>query len=570
MTPDLSSVDKTAIQKVIEDNKITLWLNTTGELASKLPLYLLEGGWADSGKMISCVHASDEDAKVAAQENGDSSFLSYSVSFEDTTTPRTKVVHISSSLLLQGALVDPLVSRYSIIYIHQYHVRTIQMDIVIGLLKKVLKKRENLRVLISGASPESLDFLSVYLIAPPKISLEANTYPVDLHYVNISPGNYVDTALDVVLSSTKPLATGGIIVFMPSRDIGRFQDQLRESLRLAEVSMNVDALFSVSELLRLESSVLDFEHPAHVIVTSLPAELVARRLAVTVVIDTGFEEVKYSRYGFATVTKVEPVSQEVANIRTRIAGLSKAGRCYRLYPQNSFENLEKTRLPEIGRLALDHCILQLKSLGVDNILHFDYPHPPPSHMLAEAIDRLASLGVIDNEAHLTRPFGENVAQLPLEPSHAILLVSSLQYGCFEQIASLVALSLTKGDYFDHEKWLPFIAQEGDALTWLNIYESFLRMGRDKSWCRKYGFNETQLSRSVNIRDQLLRILQHRRIKIAKTELATSTAIRKCIASTYRRNLAFRLPDGSYQTMSGSLIMKIHPSSVLHVREALCI
>ncbi|KAF3907267.1 hypothetical protein ABW20_dc0107500 [Dactylellina cionopaga] len=175
-------------------------------------------------------------------------------------------------------------------------------------------------------------------------------------------------------------------------------------------------------------------------------------------------------------------------------------------------------------------------------------------MVEKAMDRLASAGVFDDEVQLTRPFGEQLAQLPLKPLHAMLLIRSLDQGCFEQIISLIALWLTKGEYFDHEKSGPFITQEGDTLTWLNIYESFLKTGPARPmWCRKYGLSEQRLLQAANVRGQLLRILRHRHIKTHHSELATSATIRKCIASVYKWNYAFQLPDGSFKTRCGSMV-----------------
>ncbi|EPS37046.1 hypothetical protein H072_9340 [Dactylellina haptotyla CBS 200.50] len=556
----MEKIDKIAAQKAVDDNNITLWMSVTGNSARKLPAFLLDAGWADTGGIICCVH--DDDMLSTGHD-----LFGYSISFEDTTSQRSKVVHVTTDLLIQGALVDPLLSRYSVLILQECHLRTIQIDVILGLLKKILKRRDDLRLLVSAATPECLDFISAYLPESRIISLETSTYPVDLHHTLSDIHNYMDTALETVLSSIGANSTGITAMFMPTQDGKRVYKELHGAPRFVESTAKLGFAFCLIDWMHLEHHILDSGTYDYVIVTSLPAELIARRVPVSTVIDSGFQELVFSRYGYAKMTKIVPVSQETANLRARIGGLTGSGKCFRLFTASTFEKLEKFELPEIWRLPLDHCILQLKSLGIDNTLRFDYPSPPPSAAVAEAMDRLALLGAIDSETRLTKPFGEQAAQLPLNPLHAMLLISSLEQGCFEQIATIIAVWLTKGEFFDHENSLPFIAQEGDALTWLNIYEGFVKAGPTRiAWCRKYSLDERRLSRAVHVRQQLLRILERRGIMAPKTELATSTTIRKCIAFVYKQNYASQAPDGSYRTANRSLTVKVHPSSVLYNRK----
>lgn len=468
--------------------------------------------------------------------------------------------------MIQEALVDPLLDRYSIVIVNDYHLRTLEIDLVLGLLKKILKKRENIHVLVAGATPESLDVLSNYLPDAKVLSLNTSTYAVDLHSISVSTDNYITTALETVLALPTTGASGNTVVFLPSKEGLELKRRLEDSSWASSEPPNVRSVNTPFELESFEKDVENAESTSCVIITSLPAGLVARRIPVTVAIDSGFQELRYGRHGFANLARTQPVSQETANQRARVAGLSAPGKCYRLYPQDRFDKLQKAETPEIQRTSLDHSILQLKSLGVDNILRFDYLSPPPSSMIAEALDRLAAIGAMDGNAELTKPFGEQLAQLPLKPLHGAVLLRSLEKGCFDQIISLIAVLLSKGDYFDHEKSQPFVAQEGDSLTWLNIYESFVKSGPAPArgnWCRKHGLSEQRLLKAVEIRDQLLRILQHRRIKTTKSELATSVTITRCIASVYQHNSASRISNGVFRTTEGSLEVRIHPSSVLY-------
>ncbi|KAF3088386.1 hypothetical protein TWF569_011462 [Orbilia oligospora] len=560
------------VQKAVDDQRVTIWVNTTHGSTETLSNYLLNAGWGVSGGLICFVHANDTAARQAAETKSSvqsaDSVASYSVLFETSSLPKTKILHTSACLLIQEALADPLLSRYSVVIIAEYHLRILETDLILGLLKKILKKRNDIHILIAGATQESLDALSIYLPDAKILSLNTPTYTVDLHSIPVSTDNYITAALETVLSLFATHDPGNTVVFLPSREGYELKRRLEDSSWSSSGPPNLQLINSLPELERFESDVKNTESTSYVIITSLRAGLVARYMPVAIVIDSGFQELRYSLYGLATLARTQQISQETANQRTRIAGLSTPGKCYRLYPQDQFDNFQKTETPEIQRACLDRSILQLKSLGVDNILRFDYLSPPLTSMVAEALDRLVAIGAMNESAELTKPFGERLAQLPLKLLHGAMLLRSLERGCFDQIISLIAVRLSKGGFFDHEKSRLFVAQEGDDITWLNIYEGFIKSGSAPArgnWCQKHGLSEQRLLKAVDIRNQLLRILQHRGIKTAKSELATSTTITQCIADVYKHNSAFRVSNGLFRTTIGSLDVRIHPSSVLYNR-----
>ncbi|KAF3310207.1 hypothetical protein TWF173_010007 [Orbilia oligospora] len=560
------------VQKAVDDQRVTIWVNTTHGSTETLSNYLLNAGWGVSGGLICFVHANDTAARQAAETKSSvqsaDSVTSYSVLFETSSLPKTKILHTSACLLIQEALADPLLSRYSVVIIAEYHLRTLETDLILGLLKKILKKRDDIHILIAGATQESLDALSIYLPDAKILSLNTSTYTVDLHSIPVSTDNYITAALETVLSLFATHDPGNTVVFLPSREGYELKRRLEDSSWSSSGPPNLRLINSLPELERFESDVKGTESTSYVIITSLRAGLVARYMPVAIVVDSGFQELRYSRYGLATLARTQQISQETANQRTRIAGLSTPGKCYRLYPQDQFDNFQKTETPEIQRTCLDRSILQLKSLGVDNILRFDYLSPPLTSMVAEALDRLVAIGAMNESAELTNPFGERLAQLPLKLLHGAMLLRSLERGCFDQIISLIAVRLSKGEFFDHEKSRLFVTQEGDDITWLNIYEGFIKSGSAPArgnWCQKHGLSEQRLLKAVDIRNQLLRILQHRGIKTAKSELATSTTITQCIADVYKHNSAFRVSNGLFRTTIGHLEVRIHPSSVLYNR-----
>ncbi|KAK6509975.1 hypothetical protein TWF481_004690 [Arthrobotrys musiformis] len=562
-------MDKIA-QKAVDDHRVTIWISNTYESTKELSNYLLEAGWGDSGRLICCVHPTDTAAKQAAEAQFDTgsadSVAAYSILFESSSSSTTKIVHATAGLVIQEALVDPLLNRYSVVIVNDYQLRKLETDLILGLLKKILKKRDDIHLLVTGATPESIKGLSSYLPDAKVLSLNTSMYTVDLHSISASTDNYTTAALETVTATSSARVHCNTVVFLPTQEGLELKKRLEDSSWASSEPPTVQSVGSLFELEALERDIESSESSSYVIITSLSAELIARRVPVTVVVDSGFQELRYGRYGFANLARTQPVSREVANQRTKVAGLFAPGKCYRLYPQDQFDKLQETEIPEIQRMPLDHSILQLKSLGVDNILRFDFLSSPSASMIAEALDRLAAIGAIDVNAELTRPFGEKLAQLPLKPLHGAVLLKSIDAGCFDQVISLIAVRLSKGDYFDHEKSQAFVAQEGDSLTWLNVYEGFIKSGTAPArgnWCRKHGLSEQRLLKAVDIRSQLLRILQHRGVHTNKSELATSTTITRCIANSYKHNSASRVSNGLFRTIEGSLEVRIHPSSVLY-------
>lgn len=216
-----------------------------------------------------------------------------------------------------------------------------------------------------------------------------------------------------------------------------------------------------------------------------------------------------------------------------------------------------TTPPELVRSDISLYVLQLKALGIDNVAKFDFMSPPPSEMMIRALEFLYCLKAIDDEGRLTRPLGERMAEVPLDPMMAAILLNSFQWKCSEEILSIAAMTSVQNVFIQPEGGMratlaeverrKFTAEEGDHLTLLNAYNAFIKYGnRDKSWCGNHRINYKALSRAVSIRKQLKKYMERFSIPMVSCD-GDSVTVRKCLVTGYFKNAARMLPDGTYRS-----------------------
>lgn len=239
---------------------------------------------------------------------------------------------------------------------------------------------------------------------------------------------------------------------------------------------------------------------------------------------------------------------------------------------------------------LSPTILLLKSLGIDNIIRFDYLTPPPAELLLHAFTLLSALQLIDPYAKLTHPLGTRVSELALPPMMAVALLRSHEYDVLSEVLTIAAMTSAQGStsiWVTHSgaskatesSRRKFAAEEGDHLTLLNFYQAFVTKGKKQpSWCHQHNLNAKSLTRAVSIRGQLARYLQRMGIPIPEAKTSPSLPggisaadqgiqIRKALTAGFFAHAARMQPDGSFRGASGGLVLYAHPSSLMFNRKA---
>jgi ATP-dependent RNA helicase DDX35 len=532
--------------------------------------------------------------------------VGYSIRFEDVTSASTKIKFLTDGLLIREALVDPLLTRYSVIMVDEAHERSISTDVLLGLLKKIRRKRPELRIIISSATLQAKEFLEFFTRSsddqPNKngkndeigtiVSLEGRTYPIDILYLESPAENYVEKAIDVVFDIHTQEGEGDILVFLTGRE--EIDNAIQAvSERMLDLGSKHGPLMPLPLYagLSTEQQMYVFDKPPEgtrkVVFSTNIAEASVTIDGIVFVVDSGFVKLRAydPRTGIESLTATA-VSKAAASQRAGRAGRTKPGKCFRLYTEQSYQSLPDANIPELQRSNLAPVVLQLKALGIDNIVRFDFLSPPPSELLAKALELLYALGALDEYAKLTRPMGSRMAELAVEPMMAKTLLAAPSFGCLSEMLTVAAMTSLGGSvWFSHEgekkkmetSRRKFAVDEGDHLTLLNAYQAFVTKGRKEAkFCHENNLNFKSMSRAVSIRAQLKRYLERFSINIDETLAGQASAeenvkkaeqIRRCLTSGYFAHAARMQPDGTFRNVEGNMVLHAHPSSLMFNRKA---
>ncbi|KAK4440015.1 putative pre-splicing factor ATP-dependent RNA helicase DEAH9 [Sesamum alatum] len=591
---------RTAILYLVETHATTIIVGETGSgKTTQIPQYLKEAGWTEGGRMIACTQprrlAVQSVASRVAEEMGVKlgEEVGYTIRFEDITNSElTRIKFLTDGVLLREMMDDPLLSKYSVIMVDEAHERSLSTDILLGLLKKIQRRRPDLRLIISSATIEAKSMASFFDTSrrrlgrdieengprknPAILSVEGRGFNVQIFYVEEPVSDYIRAVVSTVNAIHDEEPMGDILVFLTGQDdIDAAIQLLTEDSHNRKQGLIVLPLYS--GLPRADQDLVFSPTPRgkrKVVISTNIAETSLTLEGVVYVVDSGFSKQRF----YNPITDIEnlvvaPISKASARQRAGRAGRVRPGKCYRLYTEEYFINEMSTDgIPEMQRSNLVPCVIQLKALGIDNILGFDWPASPSPEALIRALEVLYSLGILDDDAKLTSPAGFQVAEIPLDPMVSKMILASNDYGCSEEAITIAAVLSIQSIWFSgrgvqkelDEAKLRFAAAEGDHVTFLNVYKGFIGSGKSSNWCHKNHINYHGMRKVDEIRQQLRRIAQRIGIALKSCE-GDMQAVRKAVTAGFFAN-ACRLEafshNGLYKTIRGSQEVYIHPSSVL--------
>ncbi|KAL1752961.1 P-loop containing nucleoside triphosphate hydrolase protein [Schizophyllum commune] len=578
----------------VEKHGVTIVVGQTGcGKTTQLPQYLYEAGWAADGRVIACtqprrVAATSVAGRVANEVGsvlGDE--VGYTIRFEDVSDKeRTRILYMTDGMLFRETLVDPLLTRYSVIMIDEVHERSVYTDLLLGVLKKIRRKRPELRLIVSSATVDATTFLEYFCANTPAgddeaaiASLEGRMFPVEVAYLKEPVPDYVRKAAEVVGDIHLKHGPGDILVFLTGREeIERCLEELSELLPIMPKGRDRLVPLALHAGLSTEEQMAVFERAApgtrKVVVSTNIAEASVTINGIKYVVDSGFVKIRtYNPTTALASLATVPVSVASATQRAGRAGRTSAGVCYRLYTEAAFASLPLSTPPEIARTDMTTPILQLKALGIDDLMKFEWVTAPPAESVLRALEGLVATGMIGEDGRMT-PTGERVAECPVEVGLARMLFSSKEYGCGEEILTIAAMTAIQ-DAFVIPDGAPgalaelerrkFTAEEGDHITLLNAYNAFVRYGKSAGWCRSHALSFRAMSRAMSIRSQLKKYMQRFGLPLKSCE-GDAVRVRKCLVSGYYRNAARWMPDGTYRSVRGNQTLHVHPTSVLFTRK----
>ncbi|XP_038077283.1 probable ATP-dependent RNA helicase DHX35 [Patiria miniata] len=581
---------------LLEKYKAVVIVGETGcGKSTQIPQYLVEAGWAAEGYVVGVTQprrvAAVTVAQRVAEERGAiiGHEVGYSIRFEDCTDPNaTKIKFMTDGYLVREMMNDPLLTKYSIIVLDEAHERTLHTDIAVGLLKKIQRKRPEMRIVIASATLDAEAFRDFFnqnesdnasLDTAAILTVEGRTFPVDIFY-SISPvPDYLKATVETIMKLHQSEPAGDILAFVTGQEEveGVMEMLIKQIKSLPPDHMKMSAMPMYANLPGREQMRV-FErigrNTRKVVIATNIAETSITINGIGYVIDSGFVKLRAynSKTGLSGLVVV-PVSQASAQQRAGRAGRIRSGKAYRLYTEEDYQNLKTTTVPEMQRTDLSTVILQLKCLGVDNVLRFNFLSPPSSRAMRRGLELLYALGGIDDHAKLAQPLGVRMAEFPLEPMFAKMLLVSGEFGCSEEILSIAALlqlqnifqtpSNQKGKAEQAKR--RFSVAEGDPITLLNVYEAFIKFGKNSKWCHENYLNYKGLCRALTIRGQLRKLLKKFKVKMVSSE-GDVDIICRCITAGFFANAARLHSTGEYLTIHDDHPIHIHPTSVLYTEK----
>ncbi|XP_074263483.1 pre-mRNA-splicing factor ATP-dependent RNA helicase DEAH10 [Silene latifolia] len=635
----IASVEKRLVEEVRKNQTLIIVGETGSGKTTQLPQFLFKAGFGREGKVIGVTQprrvAAVTVAKRVAEECGVSlgQRVGYSIRFDDMTCSSTRIKYMTDGLLLRESLLDPYLSKYSVIIVDEAHERTVHTDVLLGLLKDVQKVRslagkdslnlgstnisrdvkldkENgttlkqcqvtklppLKLIIMSASLDAQIF-SEYFDGAKAVHVQGRQFPVDVFYTLYPQSDYVEAAISTIFQIHLEEALGDILIFLTGQEeIESVEGLVREKLR--QFPENNQNLVTVSIFASLPSEQqMKVFMPApngfrKVILATNIAETSVTIPGIKYVIDPGVVKAR----NFNPKTGVEslsiiPTSKAQALQRSGRAGREGPGKCFRLYPENEFEKLLDSTVPEIKRCNLSNVILQLKALGVDDIIGFDFMEKPSRMAIVKSLEELFLLGALTDDSKLSDPVGQQMAKLPLDPVYSKALILSSQFNCLEEMLITVAmLSVESIFYMPRDKQdeaknviKHFASPEGDHITFINVYRScddFMNkanvgISKEKSlknlrkWCKDNFVNARSLRHARDVHSQIQSHVKQMGFRISSCG-EDMLLFRRCLAAAFFLNAALRQPDGTYRALSSSQVVQIHPTSLLFRTKADCI
>ena len=566
--------------QAVHENQLLIVVGDTGSgKTTQLTQFFAESGFANDG-IIGCTQprrvAAMSVAKRVAEEVGCKlgQEVGYTIRFEDCTSPETKIKYMTDGMLMRDFVKDGDLKKYSVIMLDEAHERTIATDVLFGLLKKIIKRRPDLKVIVTSATLDA-DKFSEYFNSCPIFTIPGRTYPVEIMYSKEPESDYLDAALVTVMQIHLSEPAGDILLFLTGQEeIDTSCEILFERMKALGPNVPELVILPVYSALPSEMQSKIFEpappNSRKVVIATNIAETSITIDQIYYVIDPGF--VKQNAYdpklGMDSLV-VTPISQAQAKQRAGRAGRTGPGKCFRLYTEAAFQSeMLPTTIPEIQRQNLSNTILLMKAMGINDLLHFDFMDPPPTNTMLTALEELYALSALDDEGLLT-PLGRKMAEFPMEPALAKSLLYSVDVGCSDEMLSVVAMLSVQTVFYRpkekqqqaDQKKSKFHDPHGDHLTLLNVYNGWKQSKFSSPWCFENFIQARSMRRAQDVRQQLSNIMDRFRLRLVSCGRNTMK-VRQALCSGFFRNAARKDPQEGYRTLIESTPVYLHPSSAM--------
>lgn len=569
----------------LEKFQVLVIVGETGSgKTTQLPQYLHEAGYTKNGMKVGCTQPRRVAAMSVAARVADEvgvkvgNEVGYTIRFEDCTSDKTILKYMTDGMLLREFMTEPDLAGYSALMIDEAHERTVHTDILLALVKDLSRERPDLKLLISSATMNAEKFAS-YFDDAPIFNIPGRRYPVDIYYTPAPEANYLQAAITTTFQIHTTQGKGDILIFLTGQDeIEAAEQEIAETAKKLGSRIKELVICPIYANLPSELQSKIFEPTPDgarkVVLATNIAETSLTIDGIVYVIDPGY--VKENVYNPATGMSnlvVVPCSRASANQRSGRAGRVGPGKCFRLYTKFAYMNeMDESTTPEIQRTNLNGVVLQLKSLGINELLNFEFMDPPPTEALIGALNQLFALQALNHKGELTK-LGRQMAEFPTDPMLAKAVLAADKEGCVEEVLSIVSMlgeasalffrPKDKKIHADSARNRFTIKDGGDHITLLNVWNQWVDSDFSPVWSRENFLQQRSLTRARDVRDQLAKLCE--RVEVAPSTCGATNLrpIKRAITAGFFPNAARLQRSGdSYRTVKNNTTVWIHPSSVL--------
>ncbi len=574
---------KDVILKALSENQVIVVQSPTGSgKTTQLPVILHEAGYSEKGviavtqpRRIAALSVSEFISKQLKTKYP--GLVGYKMRFEDKTDYTTKIKIMTDGILLQEMKLDPYMSKYSVIMVDEAHERSLNIDFVLGLLKRVLAVRKDFKVIVSSATMNAESF-SAYFGGCPIVNIETQTFPVTMIYdppaiaatTTTETGceallEKIETTVDRVLDNKE---NGDILIFLPGEKIIK---DCMQRLYNSPFKNKIHIVPLYGRLPKEEQEKVFDSAPfgkKKVVISTNIAETSITINGITTVIDSGLAKLNfYSPRTFTSSLNETPVSRASCNQRRGRAGRVCEGTCYRLFSRKDFDTRQEYTTEEIYRTDLSEVVLRMAELGITDFESFDFISPPQHEGLVGAVNTLNMLGALEKDGSLSS-IGKMMVEFPLEPRISRIIVESIMRypDVLEEVIIAASYLSTQspfvlpvGEEMDaRAAHHAFRDIQGDFVSYVKLFRTYMSMKDKAQFCKNNYLDEKVMAEILNIKEQLEEIVGNR-MQLPITGGGSMDNYLCCISSGMIQFVCIRDGRENYRSLTQDKI-SIHPGS----------
>jgi ATP-dependent helicase HrpA len=581
------------IKKTIEENQVTILCGETGSgKTTQLPKICLEIGLGIRGKIAHTqprrLAARAVSQRIAEELNTElGQEVGFKVRFSDQSNDASYIKLMTDGILLAECNHDPFLNQYDTIIIDEAHERSLNIDFLIGYLRRLIDKRKDLKIIITSATIDPERF-SKHFNNAPIINVSGRTYPVEVRYRpyqsadNESEGNNrgenkkdLQQGIVDAINELSKIDRGDILVFLSGeRDIRETADVLSKERGNRSLD-NTEVLPLLARLSNAEQNRIF--HPSNkrrIVLATNVAETSLTVPGIKYVIDSGVARI--SRYSWRSKIQrlpIEKISQASANQRKGRCGRTSAGVCIRLYDEDDFNLRDEFTEPEIKRTNLAAVILQMENLSLGHVDDFPFVEPPEDRLINDGYKLLFELGAIDHNDVMTK-MGKHIAHFPIDPKLARILLEANKENALAEVLIIVAALATQDprerpldkQQASDEKHAAFTDKASDFIFYLNLWQAYHAEKKEVSnnqlrkWCKKNYISWMRMREWLDTYSQIKRMLSNLKLKLNTTS-ASYDQIHQSLLIGLLANIGYK-DEGKEYLAARSKKFNIFPGSVL--------